>query len=186
MIIRGLWRLAKCERAGIGEFGGTLDNFYASLAPLIAFPLVGAIASAMQGAWQLAIIGFLSRLAAVLVLPLCVYEFSRLFGREMFWLRTATVLNWSFWMLLPALLVASLVGGILAQCGLGMVRAELLTLVLVGLYLLWYRLFALSAGLGVHYGQAALIVLASSVAIACSVALPQLMGLVPAVPLPAS
>ncbi len=73
MILRGLWRLAKGDAAGIKEFGGGLDNFYASLAPLIAFPLVGALVTAMQVDWRVAVLSFLARLCGVLVLPVLVY-----------------------------------------------------------------------------------------------------------------
>lgn len=186
MILRGLWRLAKGERAGIGEFGGELEDFYASLAPLIGLPLAGALLLALHGAWQLALVGFLSRLVAVLLLPLAVYEFARLFGRETFWLRTATALNWSFWMLLPALLVASFIGAILAQCGLALMPAELLALGLMALYLLWYRLFALAAGLGLTYWRAGLIVLVSGLAMGIVTVLPSLFGLGPELTLPPS
>ena len=184
MILRGLWRLAKGERAGIGEFGGELDHFYASLAPLIGLPLAGALVLALHGAWQMALVGFFSRLVAVLLLPVAVYEFARLFGREPFWLRTATALNWSFWMLFPALLVASFIGAILAQCGLALAPAELLTVALMVLYLLWYRLFALSAGLGLGYWQAGVILLVSSAAMAVATVLPILLGFGPDLTLP--
>jgi hypothetical protein len=186
MIMRGLWRLAKGERAGIGEFGGELDHFYASLAPLIGIPLAGALLMALHGAWQQALVGFLARLVAVLLLPVAVYEFSRLFGREKFWLRTATALNWSFWMLFPALIVAAFIGAILTQCGLTMEMAELVTIGLCGLYLLWYRLFALAAGLGVKYWQAAVILLISSGAMAVATVLPYLLGFVPELQIPSS
>ena len=184
MILRGLWRLAKCERAGIGEFGNELDHFYASLAPLIGIPLAGALVTALNGAWQPALVGFLSRLVAVLLLPVAVYEFSRLFGREKFWLRTATALNWSFWMLFPALIASAFIGAILAQFGLAMGLAELLTLALMALYLLWYRLFALSAGLGVGYVQAGVILVVSSAAMGVAAVLPIAFGLVPNMALP--
>ncbi len=184
MILRGLWRLAKGERAGIGEFGGELDHFYASLAPLIGIPLAGALVTALNGDWAPALVGFLSRLVAVLLLPVAVYEFSRLFGREKFWLRTATALNWSFWMLFPALIVAAFIGAILAQFGLTMELAAAATLVLMGLYLFWYRLFALSAGLGVNYWKAGIIVVVSSAAMVIAAELPALLGLIPNMALP--
>jgi hypothetical protein len=186
MIIRGLWRLAKGERAGITEFGSNLDHFYASLAPLIGIPLAGAMVTALHGSWKEAAVGFLARLVAVLLLPLAVYEFARLFGRQKDWLRTATVLNWSFWMLFPALVVAAFFGAILAQCGLTMALAELLTLGLMGAYLLWYRLFALAAGLGVSFWQAGVIVLVSSVAMAIVTVVPILLGFGPELTLPSS
>lgn len=177
MIMRGLWRLAKCERAGITEFGGELDHFYTSLAPLIGIPLAMAMVVALHGDWQQALLGFLVRLATVLLLPLAVYEFSRLFGRERYWLRTATVLNWSFWVMLPAVFVAALIAAILAKCGLDMGLAQGLGLGLMGLYLLWYRLFALTAGLGVKFWQAGVILLVSSIAMACIAIAPDIFKL---------
>lgn len=177
MIMRGLWRLAKCERAGITEFGGELDHFYTSLAPLIGIPLAMAMVLALHGDWQEALVGFLARLATVMLLPLAVYEFSRLFGRERYWLRTATVLNWSFWVMLPAAFVAAFCAVILAKCGLGLTAAQGLTLGLMGLYLLWYRLFALAAGLGLKFWQAGVILLVSSIAMAGIALAPRLFGL---------
>ena len=98
MILRGLLLLARGQKSGIKDFGNSADGFTASLAPLIAFPLVGAGISALGGQWQLAAIGLLSRLCAVLALPLITYEFARRTGREALWLRTATALDWSFWL----------------------------------------------------------------------------------------
>jgi hypothetical protein len=186
MILRGLWRLAKGERAGITEFGGELEHFYASLAPLIGIPLAGALVMALQGAWQPALVGFLSRFVAVLLLPLVVYESARLFKREEFWMRTATALNWSVLMLFPAFAVAVVIGSILAQCGLAMTLAEMLTLALMCLYLIWYRLFALAAGLGLNFWQAGVIVVVSSLAVGFVTMLPIALGLGPALTLPQS
>ena len=179
MILRGLWRLAKGDAGGIGEFGGGVENFYASLAPLIAFPLVGAAATALQGNWRVALVGFIARLCGVLVLPVMVYEFARIYQREPLWLRTATALNWSFWVLLPVMVVGAFIGGILAQAGLSMVQAEYVTLGIAGLYLLWYRWFTLRAGLAVNGWRAALIVAVSGVLVGMFTALPILLGLGP-------
>ncbi|HUM09157.1 MAG TPA: hypothetical protein VLT37_09840 [Acidocella sp.] len=179
MILRGLWRLAKGDAGGIREFGGGLDNFYASLAPLIAFPLVGALVTALQVNWRVAVVSFLARLCGVLVLPVLVYEFARFYGREPMWLRTATALNWSFWALLPVLLVGAFIGGILAQIGLPMRAAELATLGIMAVYLLWYRWFILRAGLALNGWRAALIMLVTGALIALLTAIPVTLGLGP-------
>lgn len=179
MILRGLWRLAKGDAGGIREFGGGLDNFYASLAPLIAFPLVGALVTALQVNWRVAVVSFLARLCGVLVLPVLVYEFARFYGREPMWLRTATALNWSFWALLPVLLVGAFIGGILAQIGLPMRAAELATLGIMAVYLLWYRWFILRAGLALNGWRAALIMLVTGTLIALLTAIPVTLGLGP-------
>ena len=179
MILRGLWRLAKGDAGGIREFGGGLENFYASLAPLIAFPLVGALVTALQVNWRVAVVSFLARLCGVLVLPVLVYEFARFYGREPMWLRTATALNWSFWALLPVLLVGAFIGGILAQIGLPMRAAELATLGIMAVYLLWYRWFILRAGLALNGWRAALIMLVTGTLIALLTAIPVTLGLGP-------
>ncbi|WP_298162531.1 hypothetical protein [Acidocella sp.] len=174
--MRGLWRLAKGERAGILDFGAGPENFSASIAPLIAFPLVGALVVAMQGAWQLGVISFLSRLTAVLVLPVLTYEFAKLFGREHLWLRTATVLNWSFWVIPPILMLAAIAAAGLEVVGLSTMGAARVALAIMGLYLLWFRWFALRAGLGLGAWQALLVVTVSTAAIIGLMVLPFMFG----------
>jgi hypothetical protein len=165
MILRGLWLLARGDKAGIKDFDNSENGFTASLAPLIAFPLVGAALSILAGAWQLAIIGFLSRLCAVLVLPLITHEFARRLGRESLWLRTATALDWSFWMLVPLLLLAAFAGAVMVEAGLPMQDGEYAALAIIGLYLLWYHWTIVRAGLGLSALQAVLLVALSSFAI---------------------
>ena len=123
MILRGLLMLAKGDKAGLNEFSNSLESFTASLAPLIAFPLVGAGISVAAGQWQIAIIGFLSRGCAVLVLPVMTYEFARRFGRESLWPRTATALNWSFWMVVPMIFISAFAGALMVQAGLTPLQA---------------------------------------------------------------
>lgn len=180
MILRGLMLLARGNAKGVEEFSNTLEGFSASLAPLIAFPLVGAFITAMTGDWKIALIGLLSRLCAVLALPVIAYEFSRLFGRQSQWLRTATALNWCFWLVLPALLVAAFIGSIIVQTGMSLPKAEVLVLGLMGLYLLWNRWFVLKSGLGVNGWKAGLALLASVAATLVFAALPWAAGMAPA------
>lgn len=184
MIMRGLWRLAKGERAGISEFGSHLDHFYASLGPLIGIPLALAMVMAIRGEWRAAVVGFLSNLAGTLLLPVLVYEFARLFKREKLWMRTATALNWSFLMIFPTFVVAVVIGGVLAQCGLAETVAAMLTLGLMGLYLLWYRLFVLASGLGLSLWQAGVVALASSLGVGIVTLLPVAFGMGPNLALP--
>ncbi len=178
MILRGILRLARGDKAGIMEFGNTVDSFTASIAPMIAFPLVGAGFSIYGGQWQLAIIGLLSRLCAVLVLPVITHEFARRTGREKLWLRTATALNWSFWILIPALFVAAFLGALLTEAGLAMQSAEYVAMGFMGGYLLWFHWFIVRAGLGLSQIQAALLVALSSAAIGVLTAGPFLIDAV--------
>jgi hypothetical protein len=165
MILRGLFLLARGQKSGIKEFDPSMDAFTASLAPLIAFPLVGAVVSIVGGGWQLGIIGFLSRLCAVLALPVITHAFAKRLGREALWLRTATALDWSFWMILPLLFVAAFAGAILVECGISMQSAEFFAMGLIGGYLLWYHWIIVRAGLGLTRMQAVVLVAVSSAAI---------------------
>jgi hypothetical protein len=177
MIFRGLLLLARGKKSGIKDFSNSMDGFTASLAPLIAFPLVGAAISALGGQWQLATIGLLSRLCAVLVLPVITHEFARRTGREALWLRTATALDWSFWMLIPLLFVAAFAGALLVEAGLAMGNAEYAALGFMAGYLLWYHWFIVRTGLALSALQAVLLVTLSSLAIAIFTAGPMLLDL---------
>lgn len=176
MILRGLFLMARGAKSGIKEFDNSMDAFTASLAPLIAFPLVGAGVSALGGQWQMAIIGFLSRLCAVLALPLITHEFARRTGREALWLRTATALDWSFWLLVPMLFIAAIAGTILVQLGLAMESAEYVALGLMGGYLLWYHWFIVRTGLVLGRRQAAFLVVITGLTIALFTAGPFLLS----------
>src|ERR1700722_3547352 len=177
MIFRGLLLLARGKKSGIKDFGNTMEGFTASLAPLIAFPLVGAGISALGGQWQPAVIGLLSRLCAVLALPLITHEFARRTGRESLWLRTATALDWSFWMLIPLLFVAAFAGALLVEAGLAMGNAEYVALGFMAGYLLWYHWFIVRTGLALSGLQAALLVALSSIVIGIFTAGPVLLDL---------
>jgi hypothetical protein len=175
VILRGLFLMARGAKSGIQEFDNSMDAFTASLAPLIAFPLVGAGVSALGGQWQLALIGFLSHLCAVLALPLITHEYARRTGREALWLRTATALDWSFWLLVPLLFAAAIAGAVLVQFGVPMVGAEYVALGLMGVYLLWYHWFIVRTGLVLGRGQAAFLVAITGLAIALCTAGPFLL-----------
>jgi hypothetical protein len=170
MIVRGLWLLARGRRAGVKEFENSLDGFAASLAPLIAFPLVGAAVAVMQGAWQEGVIDLLSRLCAILAVPVIIHEFARRTGREAWWLRTITALDWSFWVVVPLLVVASIGGALLVTAGLPLHSAAAVMMGVCAGYLLWLHFIIVRAGLGVTNRQAVLVVAAMSAAILfCSI-----------------
>jgi hypothetical protein len=165
MILRGVWLLARGRAAGIKEFANTADGLTASLAPLIAFPLVGAGRTAMLGQPKLAVIGFLARLCAVLALPVITHQFARAVGREALWLRTVTALDWSFWMIVPLLLVAAAFGAVLMKAGLDLTSAEYAAIAALMAYVFWYHWFTVRVGLEIGIWQAILLVFLNSVAI---------------------
>jgi hypothetical protein len=176
MILRGMLLLARGRADGIKEFPNTKDAFYASLAPLIAFPLVGAGITAANGDVKLAAVAFLARLCAVLALPLITFEFARLTGHGANWLRTVAALNWSFWLMVPLLMVAALFGALLVSAGLEMTHAESGALALMAVYMFWLNWFTLRKGLQMGGAAAALLVVLNFAAIGLCAAGPLLLG----------
>jgi hypothetical protein len=177
-ILRGIFLLARGRAAGILEFGNSPEALTASLAPLIAFPLVGAGMIAVSGQPGIAALAFLSRLCAVLILPVITHAYARVTKREAFWLGTATALNWAFWILIPLLLVAAFVGAGLVTLGLSETRAEAAVIVLLALYMLWLHWFIVRSGLRLSVSQAVALVVLSNVAIGLLTFGPDLVSLV--------
>lgn len=174
-IVRGLLLLARFDRSGIEEFGNSIPAFSASLAPLVAFPIVGAGLIASQGDYVTAAIVFLSRLSAVLMQPVATELGARLTGGHPRWLRTSTALNWSVWLLLPLVLIAALLGNVLMAMHVG---ERLATMIAIGasiLYLLAIQWFVLRVGLRIKIWQALLILIGTNLAMLLVDALPYLL-----------
>jgi hypothetical protein len=164
-VLRGIFLLARGRKAGIAEFANTQDALSASLAPLIAFPLVGAGIIALGGHPELGVIALLSRLCGVLALPVITHAYAKWMGREASWLRTATALNWSFWVLIPMLFTAALIGAGLVTAGLPNIRAEEIVIFLTCAYMLWLHWFTVRIGLDLSSGKAIGLVILSNIAI---------------------
>jgi hypothetical protein len=175
MIWRGIWLLARGRAAGIKEFGNSVDALTASLAPLIAFPLVGAGITATNGQPKLAVIAFLARLCAVLAVPVITYEFARFTKRESLWLRTTAALDWSFWLIVPLLVAAGFIGTGLVAAGLSVKNAEYAAMALMIAYMLWLQWFTVRNGLEATALQAAGLVLANTVVLGALSAAPALI-----------
>jgi len=176
VILRGVLLLARGRAAGIAEFANSADGLTASLAPLIAFPLVGAGQTALNGQPEAAIIGFLARLSAVLALPVITYHFAKACGRDRLWLRTVTALDWAFWLVVPLLLAAALVGVTLVKAGLSIPDAEVAALGAMLAYVFWLHWFILKAGLQLNAWQALLLAVLNSAAIGVLTDGPVLIG----------
>ena len=164
-ILRGVFMLARGRAAGIAEFANTSDGLAASLAPLIAFPLVGAGVVALSGQPKLAAIAFLSRLCGILALPVITQAYAQLTKREAVWLRTATALNWSFWLLIPLLFLAAFIGAGLVSTGVAETMAEEIVICLVAAYMLWFHWFTVRTGLSLPGWSAAVLVVITNIAI---------------------
>jgi hypothetical protein len=174
-VIKGLLLLARGKAAGITEFGNSADALAASLAPLLAFLLVATALAALQGFWRVALLFLLMNLCAVLTISVGTHTGAAWLGRENLWLRTATALNWSIWLLLPLGLLAGIFTGLLTQAGLPFAPAFDAMLCLIGLYFFWYHWFTVRAGLQTSFLRAILIVLGINLIIGLLTVAPDLL-----------
>jgi len=161
-VLKGVLMLARGKAAGIAEFGNSNDALFASLAPLIAFPLVATVLISLAGQPALAVESFLSRLCVVLSVSVATQACAAAAGREALWVRTATALNWSFWLVIPLLLLAGFIGAIMVSAGIPETLSIQILLVAMGAYLFWYNWFTVRSGLQLRVMPAVGIVVLTS------------------------
>jgi hypothetical protein len=163
-ILRGIVRVS-CGRAdGIEQFPATNQSFLASLAPLIAFPLVGATMLLLQGYGARALLDLLATVSIVLVQPVLSFELSRLWAREARWLRFATALNWCQWSVpvLACMLIVAV--GLLSEAGVSDDVSALAFALGLGGYGLWLHWFLARHGLELSRVRAIILALTVNVA----------------------
>ncbi|OYV40302.1 MAG: hypothetical protein B7Z80_04885 [Rhodospirillales bacterium 20-64-7] len=140
-VLVGLFRIARGRADGVGCFGATPQAFLASLAPLIAFPLVAAGLGMFTEGPRRALTGLAIAICAMLTPAVISFELARIWKRADAWLRFATAFNWCEW-ILPAIAFLTMVP-LSAAIGAGMsetvASAALITcLVVYGLWLHWF------------------------------------------------
>ncbi len=176
-VLRGIVRVA-CGRAdGIGQFAGTVQGFLASLAPLIAFPLVGTAFLLLDGNGTPAIADLLATIAVLLAPPVLSFELARLWGRQALWPRFATAFNWCQWLLPMLASVLLLVLGTLLRAGLPENAVTGALVLGLGGYALWLHWFLARHGLALSRLRAALLVLVVNFGTALLVLVPRLLAL---------
>jgi len=176
-VVVGIVRLARGKADGLTQFGSTRETFLASLAPLVAFPLVGGVLMMLGGAGLDGLGALLETLCAVLAPPVLTFEAARRWGRQAAWLRFATAFNWCQWVIPIVGSLLLLVFGVLSMAGLPPQVAR--TGVLVGLvgYRLWLHCFLARHGLGMSWPQAGLMVVGVNLATVLLVAGPRMLAL---------
>ncbi len=159
-ILRGVTLLARGKAEGLSQFASSPQALLSSLAPLIAFPLVGFLLTVIgrPGAAASGLADLLGALCAALAPPVLSYEFARHWHREAGWLRYATALDWCQWVvpLLAALLLTVIypivASALPARGALGIVALGIVA------YALWLHWFIARHGLMLSGRQAALLV----------------------------
>jgi hypothetical protein len=174
-VLLGIARVARGRRDGIGQFGGTSESFLASLAPLVAFPVVGALLMLLRGSWHEALVDLGLAVCAVLAPAVISYELSRLWGRQANWLRFATAFNWCQWILPILTTILLVVASIAVAAGLGEYGGAAIVFLGVGCYALWLHWFLARHALELGGGRAALLVLAVNVGTGLLLAGPALL-----------
>lgn len=163
-VLAGIAMTAIGRRDGLRRFGGTRDRLLASLAPLIAFPLVASVMLAASGEAALAGAQFLATLCALLAPLVVSYEFARWWRRTEQWLRFATAFDWCQWAIpVFAVLALSVVTPLLTGW-LGQRGALLGAIGLTGVYALWLHWFVARHALGISAWRAVLLVVSINIA----------------------
>lgn len=159
-ILLGILRVACGKADGLNQFGNTVQSFLASLAPLIAFPLVGAALGIFAEGPRAALTSFAMTLCAVLTPAVLSYELARLWRRGDKWPRFATAFNWCEWTLPVVACLVMVPLSIAMNAGLDQQSASVILLVCLGLYGLWLHLFLVRKGLALSIPRSIAMVLA--------------------------
>jgi hypothetical protein len=176
-ILLGIARIARGRADGMQQFGATRDAFLASLAPLVAFPLVGGALMLLDGEGLAALSDLLATLCALIAPLVLSFEVARLWRRQQSWLRFATAFNWCQWVIPVVGSLLLLAFGTLAAFGLPRAAARsgvVLALVAYGLWLHW---FLARHGLGLSRFRALLLVFTVNLATAILVVGPRMITL---------
>jgi hypothetical protein len=176
-IFFGIKRLAGFKADGFGAFTPSSQSLLNSLAPLIAFPLVGGLGQFLEGNVVTALSDLLATVVALLT-PLVVTEYlASRWGSGSVWLRFAVASNWCQWVL-PFGVMAIVIGfWMLAQLGIelgsGVAGGAVILLIAYGIALHW---FLARWGLGLSKGRATLMVLAADLTTGALVMLPRVLA----------
>jgi hypothetical protein len=182
-ILRGVFLICRGQAQGLAEIGSGPDAFLSSLAPMIAFPLVGCALMATQGRVADAVTDFLASVIAILAPPVLSFSLARRWGQESAWYRFATAFNWCQWVL--PVLGAGLVilAGIFVQVGVPLRVAVIGVCALLLVYAFWLHWFLARFALLLSIGRAIAFVLIVNLLTILLVAGPQLIAMAAGAPL---
>ncbi|MCX2559852.1 hypothetical protein OQ252_00355 [Acetobacter farinalis] len=158
-ILQGMLLLASGRREGITCFQGTVDSFYAALAPQLALLLVGVFQAAMLPGKMLGFTKLLLSLCVVLLPAVISHFYARKWGRDGLWLRYITAATWCGWVVVLISLAVTVLAGVLFPALLqqpGFMGAVMVT---VSIYEMWLQWYVARVGLALGRGRAAVLYL---------------------------
>ena len=176
--LRGVLLLARGRAEGLMLFRATPEGFLASLAPLLAVPLAGAVILLLGGWAGPAVALVLIALTAQLAPPVLSHALARRWGREAGWLRYATAYNWCQWAVLAVMVLLLLVLGAVTGTPPSAVVGSRVFGWAAGGYGMWLHWVLARHGLGLGAGRAALLVLLVSLGVMALVLGPTLARVV--------
>jgi hypothetical protein len=175
-ILVGILRIARGRADGVFCFGSSKQEFLSSLAPLIAFPLVGAVLGIFSDGPRSALTGLTMTLCALLTPAVVSYELARLWKRADAWMRFATAFNWCEWILPVMACVAMVPLGLATNAGVNETAANLALVCGLGLYGLWVQWFLARKALVLSGWRAVALVLLVNLATGAVVLGPHLLA----------
>jgi hypothetical protein len=140
-IIVGIMRIARGRADGIDYFGSSSQAFLSSLAPLIAFPLVGAVLGLFTEGPRRALTDLAMTLCALLTPAVLSFELARIWNRADAWARFATAFNWCEWVLPVVACVILVPLAVAVSAGMDEATATMVMMGCLGGYGLWLHWF---------------------------------------------
>jgi hypothetical protein len=174
-IVQGVARLACFRVGGLEQLPATPQAFLNSLAPLIAFPLVGSALMLLGGGGETALADLLATLVAVLTPSVLSERLAALWRRDAAWLRYAVAFNWCQWAIPFAAIALLFAVGVLMAAGLPDWTAAAAAMFGLVSYALGLHWFLARCGLGLSRLQATVFVVAVNVGTGVLVMGPRLL-----------
>jgi hypothetical protein len=175
-VITGIFRIARGRPDGIDCFGASSQAFLASLAPLLAFPLVGTAIGLFTEGVISSLTEFAMYVCALLTPAVLSSELARWWGRSDHWLRFATAFNWCEWILPLVGCLIMIPISVAIGVGLNAHVASLILLACLGLYGLWLHWFLAHHALSLSKVRAAVMVILVNAATVLIAAVPRLIA----------
>jgi hypothetical protein len=180
----GLLLVGLGRPAGFAQFGGTVDAFLASLAPLLGFLIVLCGALAWTGHWLMGLTFFLVLVCNLLAPAVIADLFCRLWHRREHWARYANVLNCTPWLFIGLFMLLAPLAATFVSAGLNPAMAAAAVMAALGLYGMWFNWFAARHVLQLSRTRALLVMLAVVLGTALTLQVPvtvsELAGMEPA------
>jgi hypothetical protein len=157
----GLIRLAVFNPKYLDCFGAGRESFLASLAPLVALPIVAGALTCLGGKVTEGVSFALSSICSVLAPPVIADLFCTLWNRGPQWARFSTVMNWAHWLFIGQTILMLGFAEAVAQSGMEFFG----TIILIGFvaYLFAINLFIARTALAISMGRAIVLILVTGI-----------------------